>query len=90
MVNKNTLGNASANCPHQDGNIDDILKDPAKRSENLKKLGLPNPSVLTPSGKAIGGGGFLPPLWCPFYNEPTLESGARAHGGAFSPATCDS
>ena len=31
----------------------------------MRKLGLPDPSVLTPSGKAIGGGD-LPPMWCPF------------------------
>ena len=32
----------------------------------MQKLGLSNPSVLTLSGKAVGGGGLLPPMWCPF------------------------
>ena len=52
----------------QDSEVDDILKDPTKRLEILRKLGLPaDPSVLTPSGKATGGGGPLPPpMWYPF------------------------
>jgi len=50
----------------QDLEVDDILKDLMKRLEILRKLGLPagDPSVLTPSGKATGGGN--PPMWYPF------------------------
>ena len=52
----------------QDSEVDDILKDPTKRLEILRKLGLPaDASVLTPSGKATGRGGPLPPpIWYPF------------------------
>ena len=62
----NNSENAPSDPPRQAGNVDDILKDPVKRAEVLRKLRLPDPSVLTPSGKAIGGGGLLPPMWCPF------------------------
>lgn len=66
VANETSPGSAPASSPQQSDNVDDMLKDPEKRSEILRKLGLPDPSVLTPSGKAIGGGGLLPPMWCPF------------------------
>ena len=65
MANENPSGDV-ANSSQQSGDVDNMLKDPEKRSEILRRLGLPDPSVLTPSGKTIGGGCLLPPMWCPF------------------------
>ena len=61
----------------QEGNVDKLMKDSAKRSEILRKLGFPaNPSILTPGGKTIGGGGCLPPIWCPFPMFPPWIPGS--------------
>ena len=57
--------------------MDKLMKDSAKRSEILRKLGFPaNPSILTPGGKTIGGGGCLPPVWCPFPMFPPWIPGS--------------
>ena len=66
VVDDNTSQDPLVDEQLQNTDGDDILKDLMKRSEILKKLGLPDPSVLTPSGKDTGGGGLLPQMWCPF------------------------
>ena len=57
--------------------------DPLKHSEILKKLELPDLSVLTPSGK--GGGGPTPQMWFPFTHSgqvpcrPTSDRGRHTN-----------
>ena len=58
VVDDNTSQDPLVDKQLQNTDMDDILKDPTKRSEILKKLGLPDPSILTPSGKDTGGGGL--------------------------------
>ena len=57
-----------ADQQRHDTDIDNILNDSTKCAEILRKLGLPDPSDLTPSGKATGGGGLPLPsqMWFPF------------------------
>ena len=79
VANENPSGDVANSSSQQSGNVDDMLKDPEKLSEILRKLGLPNPSVLTPSGRTIGGGGLLPPMWCPFPMFPPWNRMLDAH-----------
>ena len=48
VVNESSLGNAEVPSSQQIDSVDDILKDPEKCLEILKKLGLPDPSVPYP------------------------------------------
>ena len=52
VVDENIIQDPPVDEQLPNTDADDILKDPMKRSEILKKLGLPNPSALTPSGTA--------------------------------------
>lgn len=81
MMNKNTLENPSTSCPlATEWNVDDILKDLAKSLEILRKLRLPNLSVLTLSGKAIGGGGFSATSVVSFPDDSTVAQGPIVAG----------
>ena len=64
---------------YNEGDIDNLLWDPEKKAELIRKLGLTNPwpnPLLTPSGTSVGdrsadltlsgksaGSGGIPPLW---------------------------
>jgi len=70
VVEDNVLQNPLVDEQHKETVVDSALNDPAKCLEILKKLGLPDPSVLTPSGKDKGGGGLYRQCGAPFQCSP--------------------
>ena len=79
VVDENILQDPPVDEQLPNTDVDDILKDPTKRSEILKKLGLPDPSTLTPSGTATGGGSLPPQMWCPFLMYPPRNPAFGPH-----------
>jgi len=69
--------------------IDNYLQDSTKR---LKKLRLPDPSILTPSGKDTGRCDSVPQMWFPFPMYPpwSIPPGPHMEGPPRQQSTSNS